>query len=626
MEHRRSGGRLAAIIISIVLAVVILAAAGGYLAGCWWVSSQNTFFPGYHIENVDVGGMTVSQAASALKAELTGRTFSVWLDQQEGDPAMILNANQLGLLPDGESTDYTALAQAAYNDCRSGSFLSGGYEYYLSMRQGAGSCYVLPTAADAICLETAQSVAKKLSIMPVDAAYSMEGTSLVTLTPKDGRTVNARALADALNAVRLETEAANRKVVVPSVVLPAKVLTARQINSYIRKDMLNARYDAATDTILPEVVGIDFDIAAAQQLMDAAVPGEYATYPLTMTYPPVTTEILEPVMFRDVLAAYTTNVAGTAARKNNVQLSAKAIDGYVLNYGDIFSYNEVVGKRTAARGYQAAPSYVGGKTVDEIGGGICQTSSTLYMSCLLANLEITQRRPHRYATAYMPFGMDATVSWGGPDYQFTNNTNYPIRIETKYVAGKTAGDDGKLTVTLYGTKTDDISVKMSYKYLEKIPWTTVYEEDPTMAPGTEKVTTSAYTGHKVQTYRELYDGEGTLISKTEEAYSYYKARNRVVTRGPAVPEPPPEPVTPPQPEPPVTPEVPAVDPTPEIPESPATPETPADTPSAPDAGEVPPAADPAAPETPSAGDGQASDNASGTQDTPTMPDEALPPA
>ena len=541
MEKKPSVLRRILIVFVILLVILAMAAGGAYLAGCWWVDKQQTFFPGYHIENVDVGGMSVEQAAKALKAELTGRTFSVWLDEKEGDPDIVLTAEQLGLLPDGAQTDYTALAQAAYDDCRSGTFLSGAYDYYLSMQQGAGSCYILSSSAEDICEETARAVAKKFMVMPVDAQYTVEGGKLVLLIPKDGRVAGWMDLANALNAVRLETEAAKREVVVPSYAFPAKVITAQEIRDKVLIERASAKYDRATDSIIPDITGVDLDVAAAQQLMDAAAPGAYTTFPLTLIPATVSAETLKEVMFRDVLATYTTTVKGTDARKNNVQLSAKAINGYVLNYGDIFSYNEVVGRRTAARGYQAAPAYVGGKTVDEIGGGICQTSSTLYMSCLLANLEITQRVAHRYATAYMPYGMDATVSWGGPDYQFANNTDYPIRIVTSYVKGDPYD---QLTVTLYGTKVDDIQVKMSYEYLQKINWTTEYVEDPTMAPGTERVTQSAYTGHKVQTYRELYDGAGNLISKTKESYSYYKSRNRIITRGPALPEIPGEPDTP----------------------------------------------------------------------------------
>ena len=144
-------------------------------------------------------------------------------------------------------------------------------------------------------------------------------------------------------------------------------------------------------------------------------------------------------------------ISGTSTRKNNVKLSGAAVNGTVLNDGDIFDYNQVVGRRTTENGYGPAPSYINGETVDSIGGGICQTSSTLYLASLLANLEIVERYAHRYTPSYITMGMDATVSWGGPEFRFRNNTGYPIRIDVSY-------ENSEITVSIYGTKTDDITV------------------------------------------------------------------------------------------------------------------------------------------------------------------------
>lgn len=167
-----------------------------------------------------------------------------------------------------------------------------------------------------------------------------------------------------------------------------------------------------------------------------------------------------------------------------------------------------------------------GETVDEVGGGICQTSSTLYLACLLSNLEITERYAHRYVPAYISPGMDATVSWGGPDYKFTNNTLYPIKIVTSY-------SGGYLTVKILGTKTDSTYVKMTNEKLSTTNYEVVYEDDDTLAPGTEQVKTTPYTGSKWKTYRNIYDANGKLISSNFEASSDYKVRNKVILRGPA---------------------------------------------------------------------------------------------
>ena len=269
-----------------------------------------------------------------------------------------------------------------------------------------------------------------------------------------------------------------------------------------------------------------------------------------------------------------TKVGGTAARISNVKLSAASINGYVMNTGDVFSYNGVVGKRTAANGYQPAPAYVKGETVDEIGGGICQTSSTLYLACLRGNLEITERHAHRYIPAYIAAGMDATVSWGGPDYKFTNDTDYPIKIITSY-------EGGYLTVKVLGTNVTGITARMTNEKLSTTDFQVVYEDDPTLAPGTEQVKTTPYTGSKWKTYRHLYDANGKLISTTYEDTSDYKARNKVILKGPAAAastEPTVPAVSPGTPEtPPASTETPAE--TPDVPETPAeTPTEPADGP------------------------------------------------
>jgi len=194
------------------------------------------------------------------------------------------------------------------------------------------------------------------------------------------------------------------------------------------------------------------------------------------------------------------------------------LNGTVLAPGEVFSYNGTVGQRTTEKGYKAAGAYVGGKSVTEVGGGICQVSSTLYYSTLMANLEIVSRTCHMFTVSYMRLGMDATVSWPNPDFQFRNNTDYPIRIEAKV-------EGGMCKISLIGTKTDNIEVKMTYAILSEIPFTTVITEDE------DEVNDVGRTGYNVVTYRHLINSEtGEEISKTVEAYSYYQKTDIVVLK------------------------------------------------------------------------------------------------
>ena len=135
------------------------------------------------------------------------------------------------------------------------------------------------------------------------------------------------------------------------------------------------------------------------------------TIPVKRTPAEVTADRLAEVLFSDTLASTSTSLnAGNRDRTNNVRLACEHINGTILNPGDEFSYNGVVGERTAARGFKAAGAYANGKVVDEVGGGVCQPSSTLYMAVLRADLEVTERHNHSFTVAYTPLGEDATVS------------------------------------------------------------------------------------------------------------------------------------------------------------------------------------------------------------------------
>ena len=205
-----------------------------------------------------------------------------------------------------------------------------------------------------------------------------------------------------------------------------------------------------------------------------------------------------------------------------------AINGRIYNPGEEFWYNATVGQRTEARGFQPAAAYSGGKTVTSIGGGICQVSSTLYYSALMADLQIVLRYAHMFDPGYMPVtGCDATVSWGGPDFAFRNSTNYPIKITTSY-----NDETNQLTITLLGTKTDDHYVEMTNQFLSYSERKTVYQESERIAPGTTEVEQYGHNGYAVQTYRNVYAGDGTLLRSTKEAYSDYDRADKIILVAP----------------------------------------------------------------------------------------------
>ena len=514
-KRLKSGGKLPLVLLGVILAVLLAA----YIGLCAYAASRDTFQPNRHLNGIGVGGLTVDQAQEKLEADLLAQEITL-TDPDTGTQAVITVAD-LGYT----ANEFAGDAQFWMDADRQMGFFRKGWAYiaYATGRCSGGAHW--PDMDREALHDTVARLSGELSQEPLDGAWELADDAVLFTKARDGRTLNTDALEAALADVGTYSEA-GYQVAFSFTTVPAQVLTAREVYEEIAGEMKNAGYDAATDSIIPEQLGAEFDVDAAQKALDAAEPGSTVKVDAVIEYPRVTAEQLKDVLFRDVLGTATTHVSGTAARISNVKLSASSINGTVLNCGDVFSYNETVGQRTAARGYQAAPAYVKGETVDEIGGGICQTSSTLYLACLRSNLAITERYAHRYTPAYIDWGLDATVSWGGPDYKFSNDTDYPVKIVTSY-------SGGYLTVKLLGTNVDGTSVKMTTEVLSKTAWETVYEEDDTLPAGTEQVKVTPYGGAKVKSYRNVYDKNGNLISSAFEASSDYKVRNKVIVKGTA---------------------------------------------------------------------------------------------
>lgn len=130
-----------------------------------------------------------------------------------------------------------------------------------------------------------------------------------------------------------------------------------------------------------------------------------------------------------IVAGYFTRLVNSpSGRTNNIILSAAKINGKIMQAGEVFSFNQTVGPRTAQNGYQNAKIFVDKKVVTGIGGGICQTSSTLYNVALEAGLQVMERYPHSLKVVYAPPDRDATVSWGGADLKFRNTRDIPLKL------------------------------------------------------------------------------------------------------------------------------------------------------------------------------------------------------
>lgn len=242
--------------------------------------------------------------------------------------------------------------------------------------------------------------------------------------------------------------------------------------------------------------------------------------------PSVTAEMLS-TQYGELSSAVTNASSSNSNRINNIRLACAAINEMCMQPGEEFSFNGVVGKRTSEAGYKKAGVYVSGELGEEIGGGICQVSTTLFNAVVKADLEVTERHNHSLPVAYVDNGKDATVSWGVQDLKFVNSSDEPIYI----VAFVT--EDKRVRVHIFGKlRTDGLTVSLVPVLQETIkPGDDEYQYTGEIPTGTTRVKSKARNGYRVNTYKAYTDADGNVVDKVFLCSSYYPARAAVIEIG-----------------------------------------------------------------------------------------------
>ena len=531
--QKKSGGKPGpAVWVPAAILAVLLAA---YLGLCGWVSASDTILPNVTAAGLDLSGMTQAEAEPALNENLS-------VAQQAGSGwAVGLSCDgYIGTL-DGSSfqVDVASLAQASLSVGR-GSFFTGGAQY---LRHLFGAAQDL--GADQVQLTEAGRTELERQLQAADSALGSGGSEdgytadleAGTLTLVKGhthRSVDRQGAEEAVKSAYAQLLAQGQADTVQLPILDSAPQEPdfQAIHGELYAEAANAAIDPDTCEVLPHTVGVDFDTAQAQRLFQQAQEGETVEVPLTVTQPDITQEILADRLFADLLGQGTSQVSGSSNRKFNVKLSAEACNGVILMPGEEFSYNNTTGSRSADKGYLPAPVYSGGASVDETGGGICQTSSTIYYAVLHTTLEIVERHAHMYSVGYVPDGMDATVYFGLSDFRFKNNTDYPVKIVTE-----SYDKNGLryLTVKLYGTNVDGRYAVPERTQFDFVSPTTQYRADESIPQGTTKVDAkqNAYTGRSARAWRVIYEKDGTLVEKQDLGVSTYKMRPTTILYNPA---------------------------------------------------------------------------------------------
>lgn len=308
----------------------------------------------------------------------------------------------------------------------------------------------------------------------------------------------------------------------------------------------NAYIDENSHEIIEDVSGSvpEIPLETAEEMLKNASDGDVLIFPFTLIEADITRYDLvgiskensstsvpvsqiqstEDDVFQYILSTYTSPYdTSEENRSENLRLACEAIDGTIIEPGEYFSFNDVVGERTSAKGYKEAAVYVSGNTVLQIGGGICQVASTLYCCAMYADLNIVERHPHMYLVTYVPGGLDAAIYWGSLDFQFQNNTDTPIYIEASV-------SNGNCSISLLGEVPMQYICEIDSECITTIPYNTIYID------GHGDYITG-YTGCTYQITRRILDTDGNLIrTDTPDTLgdlgcSVYNKRDEVIYEG-----------------------------------------------------------------------------------------------
>ena len=481
-----------------ITACIVLLLAGAVTAAGYMVTSSATILPNLYVGGVFVGGMDKESAKSAIEA-------SGW-DEKAKTPLTVtlMGRTEIEIAQYASGAMHTVdeAADAAYAYGHTGSWYANLFDYVKS--------YLRPTEVNSAsivyneeyirtqCEKGIKSLEEELG----DGSYEIDKENSLLCMVKGAGELKFD-LAD-MTAVIIDALGDGKTEIDYNYITSTpKMPDFQKIHDDLAAEPADAYFsDDGKFTVIDDVEGCDFDVTEAETIWKDAEPAADVEIPIKLTFPEVTGDYLRSLLYRDVLGTMTTYFPkSNENRISNIQLACSKIEGTILYPGDVFSYNEALGERTEEAGFKMAGAYSNGEVVEELGGGICQVSSTLYSAMLYAyRVNTVQRVPHYFPVDYLEKGYDATVSWPKPDFKFRNDTDYPIKIVTHCNA-----EEKSLTIEIMGTNLDGTYIQLTkdtYSYNnEKYPW--------------------IMEGYGVQMHRLVFDANGMQIDQIDEIYDVY---------------------------------------------------------------------------------------------------------
>lgn len=473
--------------------IVILVILAGIFIGIFSYSlariPDDRVMDNVYIDTLNVGGLSYEEAVDAINSSYMFQDTQINL--LCAGQSFSINSSDIGLLAIPEDS-----AQKAFNYCKSGNIL----------KDGIGSLSLL--LKKHVIMPAAKVDTEKLDekinefgniVLGERKQHSVEYGEDNIATIYSGQTGYNMKPDYAREEILASFD--NEKftdIYVSFESAPPEDMTVERFDLLTYKDPVDAKYEIEGNTvnIVPEQNGRYINKEEAAPLLLNVHEGcDPVSVPFYTSDASVTEQTLKDKLFSATLASYSTSYGGsTSNRCANIARAASLINGTVIAPGGVFSFNNTVGHRTTANGFYTAKEYVDGKSVDGIGGGTCQVSSTLYSAVLYADMSIVERLNHMMAVGYIPLGQDATVSDGGVDFKFKNSSDYPVKI-----AASTSG--ATITVSIIGTAWEPArEVKISNSSSQSGKNTVVYSKRYVYSNGelisSDNLNSSTYMPHE----------------------------------------------------------------------------------------------------------------------------------
>lgn len=504
--------------IIIILSIIVLCIAIISTIFAVINSTNEKIIKGVKIQDIDVSGLTKQEAKDKLSKmieELSDKDIIL----KYGENEEIIKVESLEI-----KYNFDEALNKAYEIGRSGNILKNNFDIIRTRIFNTNINMDIKYNQDILNKEI-DTFNSSLPGVVEECSYCIEEDKLIISKGKPGITINKEKLnneiKDKINNLKIKTEVIN----IPIINKQPDKIDLEKIHQEIYREPQDAYISQDPVTVHPHVNGVDFAITMEEAQKILQEDKDEYEIPLKITIANKTVNDLGEEAFPNTLGTFTTRYdASNKNRSNNIVLASSKINGTVILPGETFSYNKTVGKRTITSGFKEAGAYAGGKVIQEVGGGICQVSSTLYNAVLYANLEIVDRSNHYFECSYVDAGRDATVSWGTVDFKFRNNRTYPIKIEAY-------SKNGVVKISIKGIKEEkEYEVTIQSKITSIIKKTVQYIEDPTLEIGEEVVEQEGHNGCTSKTYK-IVKYNGTVVSNDVISSDSYHALEKIVRKG-----------------------------------------------------------------------------------------------